>query len=102
MAQDLPNGISPQFCKNMALPGGPWIEMTTEMTKPEFQLFIENLSKSQVRRHGELACKTEGLRDNSTAYFESYDGLFIRVEWANNQTTYRGTDLIQNPCTGEK
>ena len=100
-AQDLPQGIDPTYCRHFALPGGPWIEMTAQMSKESFHQFTQNLSESQVSRYGAKACRVQGLHESSTAYFETYENLFIRVEWADNQTTYQGTDFVDSPCAGE-
>jgi len=94
----LPADVDPSHCMNVAMPGGLGLEMSVRMTQGQMIEFVSALKGSQVERFGERACKVQGDTASTTAYFETYQAAFVRVEWDGDTTHYSATDMVAHPC----
>ena len=94
----LPVGVDPSHCVNVAMPGGLGLEMSARMTQGQMFEFVSALKNSQIERFGENACKVQGDTASTTAYFETYKAAFVRVEWDGEMTRYSATDMVAHPC----
>ena len=87
----LPEGVQPYDCLRANLPGGLGLELSADLSREQFNEFVDALQRSQMRRFGDLALVERGA--GSMYYTEAYTDAFVRVEWLNGVANYRASDL---------